>query len=137
MISTGMLRASGTCCTRLSRISQLGSTKTRRTSGCKYLCSSVWVFLGVEASGQVSACALVRGPDSAQVLPIRARAGAQGPRDLPARRRRLSRRRADHQSHRLSRSEEHTSELQSPCNLVCRLLLEKKKKVPTFMNVLK
>src|SRR2546426_2997706 len=27
-----------------------------------------------------------------------------------------------------SRSEEHTSELQSPCNLVCRLLLEKKKK---------
>src|ERR1022692_4114673 len=27
------------------------------------------------------------------------------------------------------RSEEHTSELQSPCNLVCRLLLEKKNKV--------
>src|SRR5256885_3043767 len=27
------------------------------------------------------------------------------------------------------RSEEHTSELQSPCNLVCRLLLEKKKEV--------
>src|SRR3989454_12665839 len=31
------------------------------------------------------------------------------------------------QSHS-ARSEEHTSELQSPCNLVCRLLLEKKKK---------
>src|SRR5256885_15386713 len=29
----------------------------------------------------------------------------------------------------VSRSEEHTSELQSPCNLVCRLLLEKKKKI--------
>src|SRR2546426_7680476 len=29
--------------------------------------------------------------------------------------------------HRVTRSEEHTSELQSPCNLVCRLLLEKKK----------
>src|SRR5256885_11172028 len=29
---------------------------------------------------------------------------------------------------RRRRSEEHTSELQSPCNLVCRLLLEKKKK---------
>src|SRR5256885_4797678 len=29
------------------------------------------------------------------------------------------------------RSEEHTSELQSPCNLVCRLLLEKKKKINT------
>ena len=28
----------------------------------------------------------------------------------------------------MARSEEHTSELQSPCNLVCRLLLEKKKK---------
>src|SRR5256885_17192142 len=28
----------------------------------------------------------------------------------------------------VSRSEEHTSELQSPCNLVCRLLLEKKNK---------
>src|SRR5256885_8392839 len=28
-----------------------------------------------------------------------------------------------------SRSEEHTSELQSPCNLVCRLLLEKKKEL--------
>src|SRR2546426_4583306 len=27
----------------------------------------------------------------------------------------------------IGRSEEHTSELQSPCNLVCRLLLEKKK----------
>src|SRR2546426_8014115 len=43
----------------------------------------------------------------------------------------------DHDVHRakfavldaaLDRSEEHTSELQSPCNLVCRLLLEKKKK---------
>src|SRR5256885_12628490 len=30
-----------------------------------------------------------------------------------------------------ARSEEHTSELQSPCNLVCRLLLEKKKKTTT------
>src|SRR5256885_6205410 len=30
-------------------------------------------------------------------------------------------------SHGDDRSEEHTSELQSPCNLVCRLLLEKKK----------
>src|SRR5256885_9349393 len=28
-----------------------------------------------------------------------------------------------------ARSEEHTSELQSPCNLVCRLLLEKKKEI--------
>src|SRR2546426_6530642 len=37
----------------------------------------------------------------------------------------------------LHRSEEHTSELQSPCNLVCRLLLEKKKTVmsrPTLVS---
>src|SRR5256885_7763497 len=34
------------------------------------------------------------------------------------------------------RSEEHTSELQSPCNLVCRLLLEKKKKKVIHMPIL-
>src|SRR2546426_1516266 len=34
--------------------------------------------------------------------------------------------------HLRKRSEEHTSELQSPCNLVCRLLLEKKKKRVTL-----
>src|SRR2546426_4604550 len=43
----------------------------------------------------------------------------------PHRRRRLSGLR---RGQRGRRSEEHTSELQSPCNLVCRLLLEKKKK---------
>src|SRR5256885_12083285 len=34
----------------------------------------------------------------------------------------------------LERSEEHTSELQSPCNLVCRLLLEKKKNQDAYMR---
>src|SRR5256885_7342408 len=34
----------------------------------------------------------------------------------------------------IDRSEEHTSELQSPCNLVCRLLLEKKKKNHTIVQ---
>src|SRR5256885_12006393 len=34
------------------------------------------------------------------------------------------------------RSEEHTSELQSPCNLVCRLLLEKKKKNSNYSEYL-
>src|SRR5256885_4532581 len=51
-------------------------------------------------------------------------------------RRRLSKGRAGSRLHARTRrhpghqerSEEHTSELQSPCNLVCRLLLEKKKK---------
>src|SRR2546426_6359046 len=36
---------------------------------------------------------------------------------------------------RWARSEEHTSELQSPCNLVCRLLLEKKKKIKRKQSV--
>src|SRR5256885_12163951 len=36
--------------------------------------------------------------------------------------------------HSRLRSEEHTSELQSPCNLVCRLLLEKKKKSNRTFN---
>src|SRR3989454_6308226 len=43
---------------------------------------------------------------------------------IPARTGRSSR---PSQNIRWTRSEEHTSELQSPCNLVCRLLLEKKK----------
>src|SRR2546426_7835624 len=48
----------------------------------------------------------------------------------------LGERQADAALHALARaaderSEEHTSELQSPCNLVCRLLLEKKKKKNT------
>src|SRR2546430_7212994 len=34
-----------------------------------------------------------------------------------------------------ARSEEHTSELQSQSNLVCRLLLEKKKKITNYMNL--
>src|SRR5256885_4006399 len=34
------------------------------------------------------------------------------------------------------RSEEHTSELQSPCNLVCRLLLEKKKTYVYYNNII-
>src|SRR5256885_6344335 len=38
---------------------------------------------------------------------------------------------------RVHRSEEHTSELQSPCNLVCRLLLEKKKKIEVNINAWK
>src|SRR3989454_6842144 len=35
----------------------------------------------------------------------------------------------------VERSEEHTSELQSPCNLVCRLLLEKKKIISDYTIV--
>src|SRR5256885_8119954 len=48
----------------------------------------------------------------------------------PARERLRPGRALEHGSEGVVRSEEHTSELQSPCNLVCRLLLEKKKKKP-------
>src|SRR5256885_3753357 len=41
------------------------------------------------------------------------------------------------QAQALGRSEEHTSELQSPCNLVCRLLLEKKKQPSEASNVIR
>src|SRR5256885_13100447 len=37
---------------------------------------------------------------------------------------------------RCSRSEEHTSELQSPCNIVCRLLLEKKKNINLHFSLI-
>src|SRR2546426_3644414 len=49
----------------------------------------------------------------------------RGPAPLPVCRPAVPHRRPA-AAHR-GRSEEHTSELQSPCNLVCRLLLEKKK----------
>src|SRR2546426_7812350 len=45
--------------------------------------------------------------------------GAADPRAIPVK---------DAMARSVLRSEEHTSELQSPCNLVCRLLLEKKNK---------
>src|SRR2546426_6403671 len=54
-------------------------------------------------AGRTTACS--RLPPASAALPLPAAAEAQ----------------------RSARSEEHTSELQSPCNLVCRLLLEKKK----------
>src|SRR3989454_5739574 len=58
---------------------------------------------GAFASARASACSTAAGASGR-----RARSGAGGSLKC--------------------RSEEHTSELQSPCNLVCRLLLEKKKK---------
>src|SRR2546426_9290736 len=61
----------------------------------------------------------------------RGRAGiVRVPRDLDADVRIRDQRLRDDVEHR---SEEHTSELQSPCNLVCRLLLEKKKKRNAYL----
>src|SRR5690348_18215361 len=52
----------------------------------------------------------------------------EGPHGPPSPSRCEPRRRPSRDATRDSRSEEHTSELQSPVHLVCRLLLEKKKK---------
>src|SRR2546427_8780508 len=64
---------------------------------------------------------LARATSGSELCRHRARRGLEGGRgreDQPARTPR----------HHAQRSEEHTSELQSQSNLVCRLLLEKKKK---------
>src|SRR5256885_8806282 len=81
---------------------------------------------------------MIRRPPRSTLFPyttlFRSRAGALERRKQPALA--AARRTVDHHKSRLNglflqlldyRSEEHTSELQSPCNLVCRLLLEKKK----------
>src|SRR5688500_19761536 len=73
-------------------------------------------------------------PSGVRAPPDRAAAGrSAGEVDHPAVRARRPDRAepdhlGDHPRRQPARSEEHTSELQSPCNLVCRLLLEKKKK---------
>src|SRR2546430_13575343 len=75
---------------------------------------------------------MIRRPPRSTLFPyttlFRSHPGEGVPRDLPAARR-------DVQGP--ARSEEHTSELQSQSNLVCRLLLEKKKKpimIPLSIN---
>src|SRR5256885_15606870 len=74
---------------------------------------------------------MIRRPPRSTLFPYTTlfRSPAPGSRPILARRdmrlRVATPRRASRASAR--RSEEHTSELQSPCNLVCRLLLEKKK----------
>src|SRR5256885_11390093 len=74
---------------------------------------------------------MIRRPPRSTLFPYTTlfrslRPGAAEVAELERDRRVAQTRRHDHQLGR--RSEEHTSELQSPCNLVCRLLLEKKKK---------
>src|SRR3712207_7384696 len=82
---------------------------------------------------------MIRRPPRSTLFPyttlfrsLRGRAAGRGApvRPRPRRQRRAQRRRAAHlgPDHRARRSEEHTSELQSRQYLVCRLLLEKKKR---------
>src|SRR5256885_11802344 len=70
-------------------------------------------------------------------LPICARGGGAMGRRRRSRRARGRRRGALSPDRGDARSEEHTSELQSPCNLVCRLLLEKKKIVLAVYDLLR
>src|SRR5256885_13339207 len=82
-----------------------------------FCCSSVFFFF-----------LMIRRPPRSTLFPYTTlfRSG-----QLPTRCRQLRIGRHGHAPQRdqsIGRSEEHTSELQSPCNLVCRLLLEKKKK---------
>src|SRR2546426_1424643 len=72
--------------------------------------------------GSPSSCIGRAGPSSTSTRTTRPRPNHS--RRIPLRGRRTS----------SKRSEEHTSELQSPCNLVCRLLLEKKKKKPQHLE---
>src|SRR2546426_2057703 len=73
------------------------------------------IFVPVQPRGEVAQ--LMQRHVQVPAARVHRAQGDQSPIDGPARVRLLAG----------ERSEEHTSELQSPCNLVCRLLLEKKK----------
>src|SRR2546426_7399495 len=73
---------------------------------------------------------MIRRPPRSTLFPYTTlfRSRESGPRQQPSELR-AARRPRVLRADRFGRSEEHTSELQSPCNLVCRLLLEKKKSI--------
>src|SRR4051812_49823119 len=72
---------------------------------------------------------MIRRPPRSTLFPYTTLFRSRGPRPGPSRARRTRPARPRGPAGRTSdRSEEHTSELQSHVNLVCRLLLEKKKK---------
>src|SRR5256885_11253161 len=75
---------------------------------------------------------MIRRPPRSTLFPYTTLFRSRHSHDAPALLRSVqSGRRLSLAVRRSYRSEEHTSELQSPCNLVCRLLLEKKKKHTT------
>src|SRR5256885_12788665 len=77
---------------------------------------------------------MIRRPPRSTLFPYTTLFRSSGPRRAGRRRARAAQAdgvcqaAAGGRHRRDRRSEEHTSELQSPCNIVCRLLLEKKKK---------
>src|SRR5688500_19575629 len=82
---------------------------------------------------------LKRHPDIQAVVPQRfllfARRRSEHAADLRRAGKEQRRLTADDIEMLFLRSEEHTSELQSPCNLVCRLLLEKKNRINSLSAV--
>src|SRR5438876_8025849 len=76
---------------------------------------------------------MIRRPPRSTLFPYTTLFRSRSPRRLPPRGSpwRPSHRRPPSPARSGGRSEEHTSELQSPVHLVCRLLLEKKKKTNT------
>src|SRR6266850_2907692 len=87
----------------------------------------VWQVLALGSHSRIDADRRRPGPRTAHQRLYRGTPGAY---------RRVADR-AEHPRRHGCRSEEHTSELQSPCNLVCRLLLEKKKKINNHLFLFK
>src|SRR5688500_20051693 len=88
------------------------------------LSNSYLFFIKNTASSEIYTLSL---HDALPICLVRRPAAREFPRTLPHRRGPRVSRRLHRRDTRGPRSEEHTSELESPCNLVCRLLLEKKK----------
>src|SRR2546427_9095227 len=94
------------------------------------------IYIRTDLSFHVFFFLMIRRPPRSTLFPYTTlfRSGVEGlraARDLHHRQR-LALRRAHCAGRQRNRSEEHTSELQSQSNLVCRLLLEKKKKTNTL-----
>src|SRR5256885_9391192 len=91
--------------------------------------SCLFFFFNDTATTEIYTLSLHDALPISDVFPILRREGDRIDNDLaPGCAHAPDQQRARIDAARRRRSEEHTSELQSPCNLVCRLLLEKKKK---------
>src|SRR2546426_10607964 len=107
----------------------MSSTAPPRADGCSCFCRLCFFFL------------MIRRPPRSTLFPYTTlfRSHPQGARvaDIGGMEieRGVVRGDLGERARRQERSEEHTSELQSPCNLVCRLLLEKKNKTPPLQSL--
>src|SRR5438046_6288575 len=95
------------------------------------LSSLFFFFFNATATTEIYTLSL---HDALPILPQRSQARAGSPGSRARRVSQVGQRKLTVGMVRMTRSEEHTSELQSLTNLVCRLLLEKKKKKKTKSN---